>query len=182
MLGYANAGYLSDPHKSRSQIGYVFNCNGTVISWRSVKQTMMVTSSNHSKILAIHKAKSWMYIAKIYDLAYSGIMWTLFYQRWPDNLFEDNVACVAQIKEWYIKGDKIKHISPSLLLSLTPKEWWNRYLMNKIKWQFSRFVHKCVTFDHIEKFKVWLWNTKIESSTIWNVEEIIIIFTWGGEW
>ena len=119
---------------------------------------------------------------KIYDLAYSGIMWTLFYQRWPDNLFEDNVACVAQIKEWYIKGDKIKHISPSLLLSLTPKEWWNRYLMNKIKWQFSRFVHKCVTFDHIEKFKVWLWNTKIESSTIWNVEEIIIIFTWGGEW
>ena len=26
-------------------------------------------------------------------------------------LYEDNVACIAQIKEWYIKGDKIKHIS-----------------------------------------------------------------------
>ena len=56
LLGYADAGYLSNPHKGRSQTGYVFNCNGTAISWRSVKQTMVVTSSNHSKILAIHEA------------------------------------------------------------------------------------------------------------------------------
>ena len=56
MLGYIDAGYLSDPHKGRSQIGYMFNCNDTAISWRSVKQTMMATSSNHSKILAIHEA------------------------------------------------------------------------------------------------------------------------------
>ena len=27
-------------------------------------------------------------------------------------LFEDNVACIAQITEGYIKGDRIKHISP----------------------------------------------------------------------
>lgn len=44
LLGYADAGYLSDPHKGRSQTGYVFNCNGTAISWRSVKQTMVATS------------------------------------------------------------------------------------------------------------------------------------------
>ncbi|RVW88735.1 Retrovirus-related Pol polyprotein from transposon TNT 1-94 [Vitis vinifera] len=56
LLGYADAGYLSDPHKGRSQTGYVFNCNGTAISWRSVKQTMVATSSNHSEILAIHEA------------------------------------------------------------------------------------------------------------------------------
>ena len=59
MLEYANAGYLSDPHKGRSQSGYVFNCNGTAISWRSVKQTMVATSSNHSEILAIHET-SWL--------------------------------------------------------------------------------------------------------------------------
>ena len=47
LLGYADAGYLSDPHKARSQTGYVFNYNGTAISWRSVKQTMVATSSNH---------------------------------------------------------------------------------------------------------------------------------------
>ncbi|RVW17511.1 Retrovirus-related Pol polyprotein from transposon TNT 1-94 [Vitis vinifera] len=85
LLGYADAGYLSDPHKGRSQTGYVFNCNGTAISWRSVKQTMVATSSNHSEILAIHEA-SRECMAKIYDPAYSGIMWTLLYQRWPDNI------------------------------------------------------------------------------------------------
>ena len=33
ITGYA--GYLSDPHKVRSQTGYVFTCGGTAISWRS---------------------------------------------------------------------------------------------------------------------------------------------------
>ena len=30
----------------------------------------------------------------------------------PTILFEDNVTCVAQIKNGYIKWDKTKHISP----------------------------------------------------------------------
>ena len=30
----------------------------------------------------------------------------------PTTLFEDNAACIAQIKEGYIKGDRTKHISP----------------------------------------------------------------------
>ena len=47
LLGYADVRYISDPHKGRSQIGYVFNYNGTAISWKSVKQTMVATSSNH---------------------------------------------------------------------------------------------------------------------------------------
>ena len=40
-----------------------------------------------------------MYIAKIYNPTYSGIMWTLLYQSDPTILFEDNVACIAHIKE-----------------------------------------------------------------------------------
>ena len=32
LLGYADVGYLSDPHKAKSQTGYVFNCNITTIS------------------------------------------------------------------------------------------------------------------------------------------------------
>ena len=32
LFGYADVGYLSDPHKARSQTGYVFNYNGTTIS------------------------------------------------------------------------------------------------------------------------------------------------------
>ena len=55
LLGYADAGYLSDPHNGRSQTGYVFNYNSTAISWKSVKQTIVATLSNHSEILAIHE-------------------------------------------------------------------------------------------------------------------------------
>ncbi|KAL4016718.1 hypothetical protein IC575_024375 [Cucumis melo] len=32
LVGYVDAGYLSDPHKSRSQTGYLFTCGGTAIS------------------------------------------------------------------------------------------------------------------------------------------------------
>ena len=56
LLGYVDTGHLSNPHKGRSQTGYVFNYNGTAISWRSIKQTMVVTPSNYSEILAIHEA------------------------------------------------------------------------------------------------------------------------------
>ena len=56
LLGYANAEYLSYPYKGKSQTWYVFNYNGTAVSWRSIKQTMVVTSSNHSEVLAIHEA------------------------------------------------------------------------------------------------------------------------------
>ena len=56
LFGYADAGYLSNSHKARSQTGYVFNCNGTAISWRSFKQIIVATSLNHSEIIAIHEA------------------------------------------------------------------------------------------------------------------------------
>ena len=32
LVGYADSGYLSDPHKGRSQTGYVFTCGNTAIS------------------------------------------------------------------------------------------------------------------------------------------------------
>ena len=56
LVGYADAGYLSDPHTARSQTGYVFICGGTAISWRSTKQSIIATSSNHAEIIAIHEA------------------------------------------------------------------------------------------------------------------------------
>ena len=55
LVGYADAGYLSDPHKGRSQIGYLFTYGNTAISWRFVKQTISATSSNHAEIIAIYE-------------------------------------------------------------------------------------------------------------------------------
>ena len=56
LIGYADVGYFSDPYKALSQIGYVFTYDGTTISWRSIKQTMVATSSNYSESLIIHEA------------------------------------------------------------------------------------------------------------------------------
>ena len=94
-----------------SQIGYVFNCNGTAISWRYVKQTMVDTSSNHLEILAIHEANReciWLRSMILHireSCGLSSIKGDLTI------LFEDNAACIAQITGGYIKGDRTKHIS-----------------------------------------------------------------------
>jgi hypothetical protein len=37
LFGYADAGYLSDPHNSKSHTGFVFMNGGTTISWKSSK-------------------------------------------------------------------------------------------------------------------------------------------------
>ena len=37
MVGYVDAGYMSDLHNARSQNGFVFLCGSAAISWRSVK-------------------------------------------------------------------------------------------------------------------------------------------------
>ena len=103
LLGYTDVGYLSDPHKARSQTGYVFNYNVTAISWRSVKQTMVATSSNHSEIIAIHEASReciWLR-SMIHHIQESCGLSSV--KDKPTILFEDNAACIAQIKEGYIK-------------------------------------------------------------------------------
>ncbi|PHT53747.1 G-type lectin S-receptor-like serine/threonine-protein kinase [Capsicum baccatum] len=56
LVGHTDTGYLSDPHKTRSQTGYMFTYGGTSISWRSTKQSIVATSSNHADIIAIHEA------------------------------------------------------------------------------------------------------------------------------
>jgi hypothetical protein len=56
MVGYVDAGYMSDPYNARSQTGFVFLYGGVAISWRSVKQTLVATSTNHSEIIALYEA------------------------------------------------------------------------------------------------------------------------------
>ena len=111
-MGYSDAGYLSDPHNTRSQTGYVFLSGGTAISWRSVKQTFVATSSNHSEILALHEAGhecAWLRSLIQYIHKSCGFISN---KGTPTVLFKDNAACIAQMKSGYIKGDRTKHISP----------------------------------------------------------------------
>ena len=77
LVGFADVGYLSDPHNGRSQMGYVFMCGGASISWHSMKQTIAATSSNHVEILAIHEASRECLVEK-YDTSYSQGMQFIF--------------------------------------------------------------------------------------------------------
>ena len=98
LFGYADARYLSDPHKARSQTGYIFTYGNIAISWRSVKQTMVATSSNHSKILAMHEASRecvWLR-SMIQHIRESCGLSSI--KNNPTVLYEDNDACIAQIK------------------------------------------------------------------------------------
>ena len=55
MIRYADADCLLDLTKARSQIGYVLTYVGVAISWRSQKQTLFTTSSNHTEVMALHE-------------------------------------------------------------------------------------------------------------------------------
>ncbi|XP_050222618.1 secreted RxLR effector protein 161-like [Mercurialis annua] len=93
LIGYADASYFSDPLKIRSQTGYIFTSKGIAISWRSQKQTIVATSLNQSELFALHEANR-------------------EFHKSPTVICEDNAACIAQIKEGYVKSDRTKHIPP----------------------------------------------------------------------
>ena len=118
LIGYADAGYLSDPHTAKSQTGYVFMCGGTITSWRSMKQTLTATSSNHAEIIAIHEAsRECVWLRSIIHHIQKNCDLNLKEKIPPTILFEDNSACIAQLKGGYIKGDRTKHISPKFFFT-----------------------------------------------------------------
>ena len=95
LIGFADAGYLSDPHNAKSQTGYVFTCGCTSISWRSMKQKIAATSSNHAEILAIHEASRecvWLRPVVQHIHRDCGLS---FGKEDPTILYEDNTACIS---------------------------------------------------------------------------------------
>jgi hypothetical protein len=112
LVGYVDAGYLSDPHKAWSQSGYVFTYGGTIISWRSTKQTLTATSSNYAELIAFYDAgRECVWLRSMIQHIQEECSLESVKEN-PTVIYEDNTACIAQIKEEYIKGDITKHISP----------------------------------------------------------------------
>ena len=115
-MSYTDAGYLSDPHKALSQTGYVFLYGGTAISWRSTKQTIVATSTNHSEIIALYEAdKECIWLRRLTHHVQNtcGIK----ISPSPTIIFEDNTTCVAQIQSGYVKSNITKHISPKFFFT-----------------------------------------------------------------
>jgi hypothetical protein len=94
LIGYTNVGYLSDPHNGRSQTGFVFLKGGTAISWKSSKQTLVTTSTNHSEIISLFEASRecvWLRRMVNHILTTCGIGSI----DSPTIVYEDNLACVV---------------------------------------------------------------------------------------
>jgi hypothetical protein len=113
LIGYTDAGYLSDPHNARSQTGFVYLQCGTAISWKSSKQPLVATSTNHSEIIALYEASRecvWLRRMINHILQSCGIGSI----ESPTIIYEDNAACVVQMETGYIKSNITKHIAPKL--------------------------------------------------------------------
>ena len=54
--GFADSGFRTDMTAGKSQTGYIFMKCGAPISWKSTKQTITATSTNHAELLAFHEA------------------------------------------------------------------------------------------------------------------------------
>ncbi|GJR39298.1 retrovirus-related pol polyprotein from transposon TNT 1-94 [Tanacetum coccineum] len=101
--------YLSAIGALISQTGYIFLNGGTAISWRSQKQTLVATSSNHAEVNALHEAsRECVWLRSMTQLIVTSC--GLKREESPTLIYEDNAACVAQMKEGYIKSDRTKHI------------------------------------------------------------------------
>lgn len=111
LIGFADAGYLSDPNDAESQTGYVLLQGSTAISWKSTKQTLTTISSNHVEIIALYEAsRECLWLRQLINHIHSSTGQEILTK--PTVIYEDNRPCVDQIVKGFIKGDRIKHIAP----------------------------------------------------------------------
>jgi hypothetical protein len=73
---------------------------------------LTATSSNHAELITLYDAERecvWLRSMIQHIQEKSGLESVI---ENPTVIYEDNTACIAQIKEGYIKYDRTKHISP----------------------------------------------------------------------
>ena len=58
-----------------------------------------------------------MYLVMKFNSTHSPELWSTCNRDVPTILYEDSVACIAQIKEEFIKGDNTNHMSPKFIFS-----------------------------------------------------------------
>jgi hypothetical protein len=75
----------------------VFLHGETAISWKSSKQTLVATSTNHSKIIALYEAsREYAWLRRMID--HIHISCDIGVIGSPTIIYEDNAACVAQMQ------------------------------------------------------------------------------------
>lgn len=112
LVGFADVGYLSNPHKYSSQTGYVFIVANTIISWGLTKQMLLATSLNQDNIIMLHEAVHECVCLRpviTHMQEKSGLSTTA--GELTCN-YEDYAACMEHMNLGYIKRDNMKHIYP----------------------------------------------------------------------
>jgi hypothetical protein len=93
LIGYKDAGYLSNPQNARSQIGFMFLHGRTTIPWKYAKHILIATSMNHSEIITLYEAsRECAWFDHIQTSCDMGVVES------PTIIYEDNATCVAQMQ------------------------------------------------------------------------------------
>jgi hypothetical protein len=91
----------------------LFLHNKAPICWKSVKQTVTATSTNHSELLAFHAATKeavWLHTTNKLIKDQAGLTTA----SKPITIFEDNAGVVAQVQAGFIKSENTKHVNPQI--------------------------------------------------------------------
>nr|GEW16939.1 hypothetical protein [Tanacetum cinerariifolium] len=92
---YTNARYMTDANGIKSQTGYVFVLNGGVVDWKSMKQSIFVTSSIDAEYIAAFDAsKEAVWINKF--ISGLGVVPKI---EEPINMYYDNSRAVVIAKD-----------------------------------------------------------------------------------
>jgi hypothetical protein len=91
----------------------VFLHSGTTIIWKSYKQTIIGTSTNHSEIRALYEvARECAWLCRVIN--YIQVLCGIELIGSSTIIYEDNVACIAQMQSGYVKSNDTKHIISKL--------------------------------------------------------------------
>jgi hypothetical protein len=92
---------------------YVFLHSGITISWKSCKQALVATSTNHSEIIALYEAShECVWLRRMIDHIQKSCRIGAIESHII--IYEDNAVCVIQMQTGYIKTNYKKHISSKL--------------------------------------------------------------------
>jgi len=100
---------FSQCHNGWSQTRCLFTCGSTMVLWRYMKQTIVATSSNHTKL----RGKLWICLVKVYNSTCATNLWlsptkmesTIIYEdnsvlfNWKDDI---NIQKFIHVKIWQV--------------------------------------------------------------------------------
>ena len=136
LIVYADAEYLSDPHKAQSQTRYLFSCGGTIISWRSMKQMLLC----RNKTPPWNKLK--VRLVEINDTPYSRNVWLFFEKEYTNHNVRKLETSSQEIKWCLTQGE---YNTRCTLFSLTEVfshlVFLARFLMRQQIMRIKRYVY-----------------------------------------